>query len=57
MSFREDVYAAVRKIKPGHVATYGEIALMIRRPGSARALLNQIFQKKKSLLRLCHCRR
>lgn len=42
MSFREDVYAAVRKIKPGHVATYGEIALMIGRPGAARAVGNAL---------------
>lgn len=37
-SFREDVYAAVRKIKLGNVATYGEIAEMVGRPGAARAV-------------------
>lgn len=38
MSFREDVYAAVRKIKPGCVATYGEVAAMAGYPGAARAV-------------------
>lgn len=38
MGFREGVYAAVRKIKPGCVATYGEVAVMAGRPGAARAV-------------------
>ena len=42
MSFKEDVYAAVRKIKPGRVATYGEIALLVGRPGAARAVGNAL---------------
>lgn len=42
MSFWEDVYAAVRKIKPGHVATYGEIVLMVGRPSAARAVGNAL---------------
>jgi O-6-methylguanine DNA methyltransferase len=40
MSFREEVYVAVRKIPSGCVATYGEIALMVGRPGAARAVGN-----------------
>ena len=40
MSFKEEVYAAVRKIPSGSVATYGEIACMVGRPGAARAVGN-----------------
>lgn len=36
--FREKVYAAVRKIPAGKVASYGAIAEMIGRPGAARAV-------------------
>lgn len=42
MSFREEVYEVVRKIPAGSVATYGEIALMIGRPGAARAVGNAL---------------
>lgn len=42
MSFREEVYATVRKINPGHVATYGEVAKMIGRPNAARAVGNAL---------------
>ena len=42
MSFKEDVYAVVRKIKPGCVATYGEIALLVGKPGAARAVGNAL---------------
>lgn len=42
MSFKEDVYEAVRKIKPGRVATYGEIALLVGKPGAARAVGNAL---------------
>lgn len=38
MSFYEDVYAVVRKIKPGCVVTYREVAVMAGRPGAARAV-------------------
>ena len=42
MSFKEDVYMVVRKIKPGCVATYGEIAQMVGKPGAARAVGNAL---------------
>lgn len=42
MNFREEVYVAVRKIPAGSVATYGEIALMVGRPGAARAVGNAL---------------
>lgn len=42
MAFKEEVYAAVRKVKPGYVATYGEIAALTGRPGAARAVGNAL---------------
>ena len=41
-AFREDVYAAVRKIPAGRVATYGEIAKAAGHPGAARAVGNAL---------------
>lgn len=41
-NFKEEVYAAVRKIPEGSVATYGEIALAVGRPGAARAVGNAL---------------
>lgn len=35
-SFNEQVYAAVRRIPPGNVATYGQIAAALERPADAR---------------------
>jgi len=42
MSFSEEVYAAVRKIPRGQVATYGQIAAMVGKPGAARAVGNAL---------------
>ncbi len=36
--FREKVYAAVRAIPAGKVASYGMVAEMVGRPGAARAV-------------------
>ena len=52
MSFREEVYAAVRKIPSGCVATYGEIALMVGRPGAARAVGNALHANPYEMGRL-----
>ncbi len=41
-SFAEDVYAAVRQIPEGHVATYGQIAEIAGYPGAARAVGNAL---------------
>lgn len=41
-SFREQVYTAVRKIPEGKIATYGDIAKMINKPGAARAVGNAL---------------
>jgi len=38
MKFRAAVYALVRRVPRGHVVTYGQIAAMLQRPRSARAV-------------------
>jgi len=38
--FRSKVLAMVRRIPPGHVATYGDIATLAGRPRAARAVGN-----------------
>ena len=40
--FAERVYAAVRMIPEGHVATYGDIAALAGSPGAARAVGNAL---------------
>ncbi|MBQ7146386.1 MAG: MGMT family protein [Lachnospiraceae bacterium] len=42
MGFHSDVYAMVRQIPAGKVATYGQIARLIGRPGAARAVGNAL---------------
>jgi O-6-methylguanine DNA methyltransferase len=37
-SFRQRVLLVVRRIPPGRVATYGDVATMAGRPGAARAV-------------------
>ena len=38
MSFDERVYEVVRRIPPGKVATYGQVAALLGNPGLARAV-------------------
>ncbi|RPH76217.1 MAG: methylated-DNA--[protein]-cysteine S-methyltransferase [Candidatus Rokuibacteriota bacterium] len=38
MSFRAAVYALVRRIPPGRVATYGQVAALVGRARAARAV-------------------
>ncbi|HEX2441846.1 MAG TPA: MGMT family protein [Methylomirabilota bacterium] len=38
MTFRSEVYALVRRIPRGHVATYGQVAVLVGRARSARAV-------------------
>lgn len=40
--FEEDVYAAVRRIPSGRVATYGQVARLSGHPGAARAVGNAL---------------
>lgn len=42
MTFKERVYLEVRAIPYGHVATYGQIALLAGYPGAARAVGNAL---------------
>ena len=37
-SFDREVYAVVRRIPPGRIATYGQVAGMLGRPRAARAV-------------------
>ena len=39
-AFQDDVLSALRKLKPGEVVTYGEIAAQAGHPGAARAIGN-----------------
>ena len=41
-SFTSQVYAAVRRIPPGSVATYAQIARLAGHPGAARAVGNAL---------------
>ena len=41
-SFREDIYAVVRKIPAGKVASYGTVAALAGYPGAARAVGNAL---------------
>ena len=41
-SFRENVYATVRKIPAGRVASYGTVAALAGYPGAARAVGNAL---------------
>lgn len=38
MTFRDRVYALIRKIPKGKVATYGQVAKLVGSPGAARAV-------------------
>jgi methylated-DNA-protein-cysteine methyltransferase-like protein len=38
MRFRAAVYTLVRRVPRGHVVTYGQLAALLRRPRSARAV-------------------
>ena len=40
MSFEEDVVAVLRRLRPGDVVTYGEVAEEAGHPGAARAVGN-----------------
>lgn len=38
MTFRRAVYALVRRVPPGQVVTYGQVAALLDRPRAARAV-------------------
>jgi len=53
MAFPEDVFRACRRIPKGKVATYSQIARMIGRPRSCRAVGNAL-NKNRSPFVPCH---
>jgi methylated-DNA-[protein]-cysteine S-methyltransferase len=52
-TFRSKVLAAVRRIPPGRVATYGDVAAAAGRPRAARAVGN-IMRECRSVAVPCH---
>jgi methylated-DNA-[protein]-cysteine S-methyltransferase len=53
-AFRRGVYAAARKIAPGTVATYGEIARAIGSPGAARGVGAALGSNPFPIIVPCH---
>ena len=52
--FQMEVWSALREIPPGSVATYGEIAVRIGRPGGARAVGQSCGRNPVVLFVPCH---
>jgi methylated-DNA-[protein]-cysteine S-methyltransferase len=53
-AFRRSVYAAARQIRPGTVATYGEIARAIGSPGAARGVGAALGSNPWPIIVPCH---
>lgn len=54
MNFKEDVFAITARIPKGKVATYGQLAALLERPGSARAVGNALHQNRDPIKVPCH---
>ena len=52
--FRRSVYAATRTIRPGAIATYGEVALMVGAPGAARDVGAALARNPFPIIVPCH---
>ena len=52
--FAEKVYATVKRIPKGRVATYGQIAEIIGQPGGARAVGNALHRNPYAPVVPCH---
>ena len=52
--FERKVYAATRRIPPGEVRTYGDIARAIGRPGASRAVGNALGKNPACIVIPCH---
>jgi len=52
--FFQKVYSIVKTILPGHVMTYGEVAMLCESPGAARAVGRAMAVKPFPLLVPCH---
>ena len=53
-SFASDVFAAVKRIPKGKVATYAQIALMSGHRGAARAVGNALHRNPTPIVVPCH---
>lgn len=54
MDFNERVYAAIRKIPAGKVATYGDIAVLVGSPRSARQVGRALHFNPRPIENPCH---
>lgn len=52
--FKQSVYSAVKKIPRCKVATYKQIAAIIRRPKAYRAVANALAKNKNLIIIPCH---
>ena len=52
--FERRVYAATRRIPPGEVRTYGDIARVIGKPGASRAVGNALGKNPACIVIPCH---
>ena len=52
--FEREVYAATRRIPPGEVRTYGDIARVIGKPGASRAVGNALGKNPACIVIPCH---
>ena len=52
--FEREVYAATRRIPPGEVRTYGDIARAIGKPGASRAVGNALGKNPACIVIPCH---
>ncbi len=52
--FHQRVYAAARRILPGHTLTYGEVAARLGSPGAARAVGQALGNNPFSIVVPCH---
>ena len=52
--FERKVYAATRRIPPGEVRTYGDIARAIGKPGASRAVGNALGKNPACIVIPCH---
>jgi len=53
-SWDRDVLAAVRMIRPGSTASYGDVARMVGKPGAARAVGGAVGRNPLGLVVPCH---
>ena len=52
--FQQRVYQALQKIPMGQIITYGDLALLVRSPGAARAVGRAMSQNPWPLIVPCH---